>query len=469
MIRSRAHAEASRPSAGPAAPEPIAPATSSEPWQALILRARIRINCGWMADALAPLFLVAGLASCILLLILRSLNQLPRAGDCAIAAGGLLILLPVLAYWRARRRFASMDDARVRLEAHLGLHNALSAASRGMRPWPPLPPSRSARLVSGLSWSWPSLILPPLLTAALIAIPFLLPAPLPAPEPLPANQPLAWETMDDWLNQLAEKEIADPERVREFQKDLDSLRQTPSGEWFGNSSLEATDALQTALERSVEELESQLSRSAQALSLLESQSGQLSAADRQSLQSQLEALDGLSRPELPLHPSRLEELRKCGSSQGADPAASRALCEALRQNAQSLRELMSQSDALRQKWENKLQADALLGKIASEGPESVPGQGAPTRGPGEAPLHYKDEQVNLGTQAPEQISNPDPSRAAPGDLLRITAAKPTVENSRELPQTSAGALTASGKGGHEIWEATTLLPAERSVLRRYFR
>ena len=423
-----------------------------------------------MVDAFGSLCLQAGLLSCVLLLLFRSLHREPLTQPVfAACLAGSLLLLSGIAFLQSRRRFVSIEEACTRLDASLGLHNALTTARQGLRAWPAIPLRPWVEAPDGLRWNWPNLAIPPLLGVLLTIVPVLLPFPKSTPAAQPPNKPMAWETMESSLDKLAEKQIADPEAVRELQEALRNLEKTPTAEWFRDSTLEATDSLEQSMNQGFRELEMNLSQAARALSALENSSASLSEADRHALQAQLaQAVEGLSNSKLPLHPSQLEALRHLDpSALSSDPSASRALGESLRQNAQSLRELMEQSDALRDRWEKQLQADQLLGQTDPGSFESMPGQGAPTRGPGEAPLRYEDQPVDLKTHAPERISGLDPSRAAAGDLLGVDNSKPGVKAVPSVPGT-AGAVSGSGQGGHEIWEST-LLPSERTVLRKYFR
>lgn len=439
-------------------------------WRRLVRRTRTRVNLGWVADALIPLCIGSGAVACAALLLLRSLHRLPPpASPATIGLGcGSLLLIIGLAYFRSRRRFLTLEAACTRLDAHLGLHNALTAADRGLRTWPP-PPSLPRHPPGGLQWNWLSLAAPPALAGLLAALPFLLPSPAREESPPPAGEPLAWETMDQWLNQLQEERLANPDDLRDFQQVLSNLRETPPAERFRNASLEATDALQQKLERAVQELASDLSRSAQAMSLLEADSSQLSAADRQALQDQLrQSIERLGAGELGLHPSRLEPLGKLDpSSLSGNPASGKALSENLRRNAQALQDLLRQSDARSQQWERKLQADNLFGESGTGASGTCPGMGAPQRGPGEAPLTYAADPVDLGTDSPEPLAGTDPARAAPGDLLKVDYAKPPVAPA-STSGGAAGVISAPGQGGQEIWRPA-LLPAEQAVLRRYFR
>lgn len=442
-------------------------------WQRLVRRTCTRINFGWLAAAFTPLCLGFAVLACVLLLLLRALHRLPSAAHPACLAGlaAALLLLPALAWLRARRRFVSGDQACTRLDAHLGWNNALTAARQGLCPYPPPPPppAPGPATADGLAWNWPHLALPPVLSILLVAFPFLLP-PLPhLPPPLPPNEPLAWGAMEELLDDLTKEQLADPEDVEAYRKNLQDLRQAPPETWFQNASLEATDSLNDALERSLGALEVNLSRPAQALALAESCNGRLTAAEREALQAQLrQSFEGLSSSELGLHPSRLSQLRSLdpGKLPSGDPAAAQALRQALSQNARALRELMDRSDALGKDWERRMLADTILGKAGGV-PLNEPGQGGPSRGPGEAPIHYEGQPVDLKTDAPEALPGLDPERAAPGDLLSVETSRPEVKPGA-LPSSPAGNVSQPGQGGHQTWE-TTLLPSERAVLRRYFR
>ena len=102
----------------------------------------------------------------------------------------------------------------------------------------------------------------------------------------------------------------------------------------------------------------------------------------------------------------------------------------------------------------------------SKGYRKGPGRGGITRGPGEAPISLGEPQ-HLGTQNFEAVQNPDLSRAAPGDLISLSQSKHDIDKSKIGPQ-QAGAIKSTGRGGDTIWKES-LLPAEKELLKRYFK
>jgi len=436
-------------------------------WQRRIRRTQLRLNAGRVADAAAPLMLAAGLLGCTALLYLRGQSvPFPSLSASLGSAALTLGLFLVIAFACALPRFVSREEARTRLEASLPLHNSLAAAEANLRPWPSLP-AKNRGPDDRLRWDWRHLGLPPLLALGLLTFPFFLPPPAAPPPPLPPNEPLAWENMEEWLEELASEEIADPDDLQAFQRELDALRETAPETWFDHSSLEATDSLQESLTRSVQELESNLSKSSQSLSLLEERSGSLPADAETHLASRFQdAVKGLESSDLALDRSLLEPLQDLEpSALGDQQSLSPELLESLRRNAESLRELLKEAGEESEAWARRLEAEGLLRERGSKsGPR--PGQGSPKRGPGEAPMFYEDEPRDLGTENPERLAGSDPSRAAPGDLLGMDSSAPTPSPEAESPG-RAGALEGTGRGGYQVWESS-LLPSERTVLRSYF-
>lgn len=95
-----------------------------------------------------------------------------------------------------------------------------------------------------------------------------------------------------------------------------------------------------------------------------------------------------------------------------------------------------------------------------------PGQGGITRGRGDAPLFYGDED-DLGTNNIEKVTNDDLSRASIGDLLGVGETEHEEDKEAVGPQ-AGGAVVSQGRGGDAVWRES-LVPEEQALLKRYFK
>lgn len=95
------------------------------------------------------------------------------------------------------------------------------------------------------------------------------------------------------------------------------------------------------------------------------------------------------------------------------------------------------------------------------------GAGGVDRGRGDAPLYFGDTEDNLGTNAVEQVTNDDLSKATIGEVLGLG------ETEREIDKTPAnvrdgGAVSSIGQGGEAV-SRELLRPDEQLLLKRYFK
>ncbi len=386
------------------------------------------------------------------------------------SAAGLVPLLLLLAWLIARPRFVSLPEAAVRLEDKLGLHNALTSAQLELAPWPEPVPIPKGGPDDALRWDWPRVTLAPLMAAALLVLPFFLPIrPAEATIP-PVNEPTAWEEMEEWLENLREEQIAEEDALREVEEKIESLREQQPEDWFREDSLEATDTLRENLERAMSHFERNLSDTQRTLAPLTSNPEDLSDGQRERLEGKLaEALEGLRGA--PMAPS--QELREQlkgldpNALQNLDPAAAEALRQRMRQNAEKLREMLEQAGQGQEWGEDSGESEMalkLLGELGAEG--NQPGAGGIQRGPGEAPMFHKDDPDDLKTRNLEGVTNLDPDRAVPTDLLDVRDARPNVSEEPSGPS-AGGDISSTGRGGDRVWE-DRLLPTEQDVLQRYF-
>lgn len=102
-----------------------------------------------------------------------------------------------------------------------------------------------------------------------------------------------------------------------------------------------------------------------------------------------------------------------------------------------------------------------------KGDGQQPGSGGLIRGPGTAPVNLSKEENDLGSRNLEGVTNEDMSRVLPGDMLGIGQGEHEIDEIRTAP-TTAGEVQSEGKGGNAVWKES-LLPAEKKVLKKYFK
>lgn len=444
-------------------------------WKRRIARIRRRANFGWWFEILGPALLLFGVITGCAVLYLRSTAWF-EPGDAAVRrfawiAGGAGLAVLLVSWAIARGRFLTTSQAMVRLEARLRLHNALTAASQGLAPWPPVP--EQLKNADGWGWNWPRLILPPVFTAFLVVVPFLLPVrPAEGVQARP-HEPMAWQEMEKWLDELKDEKVADPEKLDEIAKQIDQLRQNPPEEWFNHSNLEASDSLRESLERSLSELERNTAEAGLTLSALAKFGSQMSpdAADRLSKEFS-EALQGLETGSMPLNKEMLSELQKLTPDglKKLDPQAAKALAQKLSQNREALQRMMAECKNPGTGKEGPLSEEEImrmLGELPGEGEGEGFGKGGIGRGRGDAPMYHEDEESNLGTKNIEKVGNDDLTRAAPGDVLGVIETKQEIDKTPTGPQ-GGGSVNSAGKGGGRVWESD-LLPSEKAVLNRFYK
>lgn len=438
-------------------------------WHRAARRTARKLNVAWWWQQAAPWWLMVGAAGFAVIFWLRSRHEPLDAGLAAGVLAAALAGVAGIAWWRARRHFASESVALVALESRLRLHNALTAAEAGHAPWPE---AASLQPGDGLRWSWRWLGGPPLAAAAFVAAAFFLPVPkeLGAAQ-APMTPPLAWPEMESWLDQLKENEVIDPEQLTALQQKLEELRAQAEKDWYSHESLEATDALRDSLDRSVEQMGADLRSGERSLSALEKYSDQLSAEAKDMLAADFQnALQGLRANELKLDPELMKKLAALDvkNLQAISAEQMQQLREAMKKKAGSCAacENGGKPGFLGDGEGEDDEEMAALMKLLQGGPKDGMGQGGVQRGPGTAPLFLGEEESRLGTHNQESLRNEDLSRAAPADLIGLG------EKEHEIDRAAVGAreggAAAAGQGGERVWK-DDLTPDERAVLKRYFK
>ncbi len=217
---------------------------------------------------------------------------------------------------------------------------------------------------------------------------------------------------------------------------------------------------------------------------------ELSAAEQQMLAKELgSALEGIKNSPIGLNKNLAEALSK------VDPSALKSMsAEQMKKMLDSMKEAAGKCKNCSGKAGDgkggeggsgsaQSELDELLngkgkgkgrGGEGTDGPdgpdgtgEGQTGNGGIQRGPGVAPLPLSDEPADLKTNAPQPLTSEDFSRARPGDALGTAEMEHKLDKTAAGPQ-SGGGLQSSGNGGDAVWK-DSLLPAEKEVLKRFFR
>ena len=377
-------------------------------------------------------------ASAPVLVLARRSGRVGLVGASLAAAIGLAAA--ATAWWVRRQRLVERDGL-VWLEARLGLHNRLSAASEGVGGWPgadlyaPVFAWRGWRVATPVAFS----------TALLLAALFV---PLSAPEAAAVvvpEPPASWRQTDDWIKSLQETRVAEQETVQPFAERLDRLRAQSSDDWYSESTLEAADSLRDQLRSEIRSLATDLDSVAGVLETASSSAG-AQGVDPKSLEA---AARGLSSRSLRLRSDVLQKLREAGrAGQSLSPLDAGAVARSLRENAGFCRR------TLRECREGDAHCFSVPGK----------GGGGVQRGPGPAPL-LLGEATTLQADRLEAVSNPDLRNASLGDVVETTIGRHQV--SVRARGVTAGGAAAVGAGGDAV-SRTVLTPEERRILARYF-
>lgn len=417
-------------------------------WQKTAARLRRRVNLAWWyQEVTIPLVLVALVGGSFALLARWyewSLNAWfwTVIGVLALGACGF-------AFWRARRKWLTMEQAYVRLDADLGLCNALSTALAGRGSWPKLLEGQSV-----VRWRAGQVALPVVGAFLFLLFGFALPV-APAKQGSPELQPYTWSRLASEVEELVEEGLIDEDYADEVKERLEELREQKAEEWFSAASLEATDSLQQAHSREMNRLKRDLMEIQKTLK--KAGNPDATKAQRQKLQQQFEeAMEGMRNGQMKPN----EELMK-------------QLSEAAKQGMEQM------SEEERQRMQEKLKelADQLgenpgegEGEGEGEGPdgEAGPGngEGEPRRGPGAASDLFGADSPKLDAGKFEHLDGEDDKEPEPGDLLNLEEIEHDLDKSKQGPTTS-GAAKSEGTGGDRVWK-DALDPDEQKSLKSFF-
>lgn len=414
-------------------------------WRSRARRVQWLFNGAWWIEASIPIIFAASVAMTIMVLAGRGLNWPPVW--FAIGGGILALLTLVFSFLRARRHFISANEARARLDDMLALQTRLSAAADGIGAWP-----RNAAWHAGVwRWNLRRVLAIPGICAALLAGAFFIPVSTATPiTQRPMVKPPALTNVEEWLEELAKNPALDPSSLEPVREQAEELAQQKPEEWYSHSSLEAADHLQVKMQAGMRALSENAAKLDRLLGEdLSGLSGAQGTAWNEQLHGALAAMEG-SLPAL--DPQLASQLREI------DPSKLRGL---------SKEQLENLRNQLRQ---GKTACTECLGEKAGteEGEGETPGQGAVTRGRGDAPLTLGAKETNLGTTKTEMLESKDLDQPALGDRVGVSAGQHEVVKT-ETSNASGGQVAAGGAGADAVWIQPSLAPEERRRLRQFFQ
>jgi hypothetical protein len=426
-------------------------AASAGFWQSATRRLAREINFGWWLAAWMPMAVAIGLVGLFAMLLVRW-----RGGHAGFALGGIVTALAAaagVAWWRGRRRFESVESARVRLEESLGLKARLTAASAGIGSWPSRPPD--AAFVWPVRWRWQQ----PVGWIVVLTVLLMLAARVPVADPSAAKtfaieKPRDARVVEQWIDALRREEAVDERSVERVRDRIAELMERPTEDWYEHASLEAAGTLKEQTAAELQALMENLAKAEAAAAQLREMTEAVPQALRDALAKDLKlaalALEmGGFKP-----PADLAELlRELQGRELADltPAECQGLCEKLGANRELLLRALADSPEL------DLDGLAMVG---------VPGAGGIERGRADAELKL-GEQHDLKTSRKEKVNQAlDAERAAPDELLAVVDGDHDIDETAYTGPTT-GRAAKEGDGGTSV-EIDSLLPAEQKVVRRFF-
>ncbi|MFT4176181.1 MAG: hypothetical protein QM627_05955 [Luteolibacter sp.] len=440
-------------------------------WWRAAHRVTRRINVSWWLDKLSMPLLVGSLIASSASLLLRRLHP---EWPLEIVIGACLpgiVLIVFIAYRRAKNHFETPENGLTRLEADLGLHNALHAAEAGILPWPEKP----GAFPENYPWNRSRLLIPLLGSLLLFCGGWFLPLSTPHGTDRPPDQPLSWQKLDAELQRLADEKLVDESYLEETRDKLDELKAQKEEQWFSHSSLEATDALEKSHQAENQRVQDELESARNALESLSATGTTGSQEERKKqLDAYEQALQGLQNGSMKPNPQLLEQMKQLNpeSLGKLTPEQLQQLKENLQKQAQAMRNSQGKGSGQGEgdDWSDELlSGDSPNGSgsgSGDSGDQSGPGKGGIQRGPGHDPNLLGDGRD--GTEIGEMtgLQAKDLSRSTPGDLLELQNGEHVVDKQTTGIQ-QGGEAGATGKGGDRVWREA-LDPTEQRAIKRFF-
>jgi hypothetical protein len=386
--------------------------------------------------------------------------------------GGWLWISPVLlALWIAgeravflhrKRRWFGLTQAYVFLEDRLALKSRLTVAREGLIPWPPVPPTLPALL----HWNGGRLAGPPLFGCLLLLAAAFVPVGGEGGAGRKGTErPQVLNQLESWVEAIEREQLVDPKSVEELRKQFEELDKLGPEEWFKHGTLEAADHLQDRTGQDLKQLDRKLEETRKLLMEASRMDAMTPPSQAKAWeQDYQQALNALRAGGLPLDSALLDKLK------GLDPGQIRSMSE---QDLQNALDRLKKGQSMCQgctgggELEDMLAALEKGGEGQGKGECEGPGSGAPTRGPGTAPLTLNREESRADAGQEGALTSEDLSRAAFGDVTGITQGRHDVDPSKSDQNREGGVALSHGRGGETVW-TTPLTPEEQQAVRRFF-
>lgn len=424
-------------------------------WLQEAKRTSRKVNLGWWFDCVRLPIVVVSLLLAAAVIRVRQLSNDPDWGTFLAAGSGMVILVLLGCWLYARKSFESPEQSLVRLESHMKLNNALSAASSGVSAWPEVPEVVQA----GVEWRRATTLIPVVAAVLMLTAAAYVPVGAIEAEPYRQAAPKAFLDLAESIDELELQEVVEEEYIEQIEEQLQQLEEANSDDWFDHSSLEAIDSLREAHQGNAAELEQQLRLSENSLRRLQENGSEMSEQARMRQVSEYEnALNAMSQGGMKLNKELLNKLKS------VDP---NSLDGMTKEQMDALRQKMREhSEALR-KQKGELQGDQPGEMDEGNEGEGGPGTGEIQRGPGHAPGVLGDEANPLTTGSMEGIDPKNFDGGLPGDLLETSGIEHSIDES-VTPAQRGGSLRSKAKGGERVWQ-NELLPKEQKALKKFFK
>jgi hypothetical protein len=276
------------------------------------------------------------------------------------------------------------------------------------------------------------------------------------------EKPAAVREVESWLEQLKQEEVVEDSSLEEVEQKIEELLRRPSDQWYEHASLEAAENLRDETGRELQELGSALEQMRGSVTTLAELGEKLSETAQKGMTKQFqENLQGMRSGGMVASGDLMKQLKDIDPTSFSQLSQQQKddLKQKLKDNANALREALKNSP--------KFDFSECPCKNPGDG-QPQPGQGEIRRGRDDAELTLKNQPTDLGTKRTETVSQPlDLDRLAPGDMVGLADGKHDVKEDAKLGA-AGGALQGTGSGGSAVWREN-LVPAEREVLRRYFK
>lgn len=355
------------------------------------------------------------------------------------------------------------------------LRSGLSAALAGVSPWPQAP----AKPHAGLTWNWSRVLLAPLAALMMMLAGLFVPVSAILPNKPVPDEPQAWVRTESELQNLEKDAVVDQQYIEEIRKKIEDLRAQDPEEWFGHSSMEATDNMRKEHKSEAKRLERDMSQAAKALGSLEKNPA-ASDQEKQRIANEFEqALDGMKNGAMKPNPALLEQLKSLDPSKLSQltPEQLKQMKENLQKQAEKLDgQGEGEGEGEGDDWSDQLNADGSHpgdkggpgqgGEGEGEGEGEGPGKGGVNRGPGHDPNLLGKASQDLKTGDMEALKTEDLSKARSGDLLELQDGEHDIDKSA-TGISGGGDIKGTGKGGDRVWRES-LDPQEQKALKKFF-